>query len=120
MPVSSTSKWTIRNIYLYLVCFVALMIIVFSVSNLVYNLIGIAYPAPVMRTPIVKTETATDKMTLEEQEKLQAYQAKYERDNQKYYAVRGSIRDGVLILLVVPLYIYHWRKIQAENEKETE
>lgn len=119
MTGSVTSKWNIRNIYLYLVCFVALMIIIFSLSNLVYNLIGIYYPAPSYNAPAIeKTGNSTDQLTLAEQEKLQAMQRKFDQENQKYYAVRETIRDGVLILLVVPLYIYHWRKIQDENEKE--
>ncbi|MGE5373257.1 MAG: hypothetical protein ACM3QZ_14860 [Solirubrobacterales bacterium] len=111
----NAARWNIRNIYLYLVCFVLLLIMVFSCSNLVYNLSGIAYPGPGYLPPGVAEGKFQG--TPAENEALRRYEMKYQNAQQRTMAVRESIRDGFLLLLVVPLYIYHWRRIQAENGK---
>ncbi|MGE5403307.1 MAG: hypothetical protein ACM3PP_00005 [Candidatus Saccharibacteria bacterium] len=114
---TSNTRWTIRNIYLYLVCFVCLILLIVSLSQLSSNIVGILYPPPMMIQPPEAYDPG-GKMAAAERQKIQAIQEKAARDSQTYNYVRESIQEGVMILLVVPLYIYHWRKIQAESSRE--
>lgn len=115
--MSAGAKWTIRNIYMYLVCFVLLIWSIFAVSNLVYNLIGLWYPIPDFQPPIESRISPDGKeLTPEMQKQMEVYQQKYNLEREKRVAVRESMRDGVMLILIIPLYLYHWRKIQSEAE----
>ncbi|MGE5416204.1 MAG: hypothetical protein ACM3UZ_05455 [Acidobacteriota bacterium] len=114
---TSNTRWTIRNIYLYLVCFVSIILLIVSLSDLSSNIVGILYPSPMMIQPPEAYDPG-NKMTVAERQKVQAIQEKAARDSQTYNYVRESIQEGVMILLVIPLYIFHWRKIQMESARE--
>ncbi len=116
----------IRNIYLYLVSFVALMMIIFSTADLInialktyifpkaddyysyYEPICTpAAPTDATSTANVKGETCISK---EEQEKRSKEQLVRQRQN-------SLVRDISMILVAVPVFAYHWMIIRKkENE----
>ena len=114
--MSVHSTWSLRNLYLYLVCLITLIMVIFSSVNLVRSVIELAYPDPgyyfaVPISPDVKTPI--DQAQLEQQQ----------RDNQRQQATRNSVLSlvgsGTMLLVAGPLWIYHWRKIERKTSNAT-
>ena len=109
----SRSIWSPRNIYLYVVCLITLLLSVFAVVELVRAAVEIVYPEPVqpqvrvMRPPPGVEEAPIDEKQMEEQ-----------RETQRRWAVRNTVlrlvRNVAMLLVALPLYVYHWRKIEVE------
>lgn len=99
-------RWDIRSIYLYMVCLITLVIFIFAVSNLAGNLVELVYPRPYYQDPYskpgVEETSAADKAKMME----------YQQEQDRYYAVKGGIESGILVLVSVPVYLYHWRRIE--------
>lgn len=113
----------IKNIYLYLVSFVALMMVIFSAADLVnivlrtyiftkadqnyYN-----YPSPACPVP-APGDTANTKgnpgcVNQEEQTKI-------DRNNRDAQRQRDLVRDISMIVVAVPMFAYHWRIIRKRE-----
>ena len=110
----SKISWSPRNIYLYLVCLITLVMVIFSTVNLVKALVELAYPEPQARVqvplPVVPARPGKppemDQRRFEEQ-----------RETQRQWALRRSVlslvSSAALFLIAGPLYVYHWRKIES-------
>ncbi len=95
------ASWTPRNTYLYLVCLITLVIVVFAAVGLVRGLATLAYPEPLR----VLTPSEAESGVLEADLVMQ------QRWMQRY-AVLDLVRNAVLFLLAAPLYLMHWRRIE--------
>ncbi|MGY1667129.1 hypothetical protein [Geodermatophilus sp. SYSU D00696] len=100
-----TERLTLRNVYLYLVCLVTLVISIFAAVQLVQGVVGIAYPDP-------GVGFVGDPMLDDEQERRLAEQS---LDSQRRYEVIGVVGAATTLLIALPLYVYHWRRVQAER-----
>lgn len=94
-------SWSIRNTYLYLVCLITLVIVIFSTVGTVRGLVSLAYPEPVQ----VVTSAVTEKGIMEADAMLQ------QRWSQRY-AILDLVRNVTLLAIAAPLYVGHWRKIE--------
>lgn len=106
MPVQE--RLTLRNIYLYLVCLITLVISIFAAVNLVRGVVEVVYPDPgyfgyAPEQPEAKIS--------EEERRAQEDRAK---DAQRRQAVLQLVGSGTTLLITGPLYIYHWRRVQKE------
>jgi hypothetical protein len=104
--VAIQERLTLRNLYLYLVCLITLVISIFAAVNLVRSTVELLYPDPgyygmAPKEPGVSAE--------EEQRREQAA-----RDSQRRQAVLGLVGSGTLLIIAGPLYAYHWRRVQQE------
>lgn len=100
-------RFSLRNLYLYLVCLITLVIAIFAAVSLVRNAVELVYPEPGYYAQPPGTDSG---MTAEEQQRL--HRAMH--DAQQRQAVLGLISSGALLLIAGPVYVYHWRRIQAE------
>ena len=101
-------RWGLRGIYLYLVCLVTLVMLIFGVSGLARNVVEVAYPQPrEVLTPIALSGTGTG-YDAEEWAQQQEVQRQWERRS----AVLGLVGNAALVLVAGPLYRYHWRKVE--------
>ncbi|MBI2414426.1 hypothetical protein HYV31_01090 [candidate division WWE3 bacterium] len=110
-------KFNIRLLYLYLFSFVGLLIVVIgSIQMVDLGLKAfvfrnadtyISYPMPKALDPVDQVAQPSE----EELERYQRQQSKSDRERQ----ISNSI---AMILIGVPLYFYHWKTIQKENQKE--
>ncbi|MEX5717478.1 hypothetical protein [Geodermatophilus maliterrae] len=98
-------RLTLRNVYLYVVCLVTLVISIFAAVQLVQGVVGIAYPDP--GVGYVGDPTLDD----EEEQRL----AEQSLDSQRRYEVISVVGAGTTLLIAGPLYVYHWRRIQSER-----
>lgn len=108
--MATHDRFTLRNIYLYLVCFVTLLITIFAAVNLVRGAVELAYPDPYFYAPPPERGGEVDPAEEERQQELA-------RDSQRRSAVLGLITSGTFLLIAVPTYAYHWRQIQYDRPK---
>lgn len=112
----------IKNIYLYLVSFVALMMMVFSIVDLFnvllrtyvftqadnYNYpvmacVDKASPGSPVTDPVVCRQQQEDVKKQQEQSRIANRQSSY-------------VRDLSMIVVAIPLFAYHWRIIRKKGE----
>lgn len=99
-------RLTLRNIYLYLVCLITLIIAIFAAVSLVRSTVELVYPDPgLVYVPPVKDGVSADDLRRQEL---------YAKDSQRRQAVLGLVGSGATLLITGPLYLYHWRRVQSE------
>ena len=110
----SQERLTLRNLYLYLVCLITLVISVFAAVQLVRATVSLAYPDPGW---FAYGPEPMDGGPSEEE--LQRQQELAE-DSQRRHAVLELVGSGTTLLIAGPLYVYHWRRVQAELPSRTD
>lgn len=117
----------IRNIYLYLVSFVALMMLIFSTADLIN--IGLktyvftkadlnpysSYPICPATAP---TGSSTDKGNIDC--RTSDEQKKQDAENQIVQKQQSLVRDISLIVVAIPVFLFHWRIIRKKEEVSDE
>ncbi|MDK3256679.1 hypothetical protein [Blastococcus capsensis] len=104
-------RLTLRNVYLYLVCLITLVVSIFAAVQLVRSAVGIFYPDPgfygyyPVDTP--GGPSGLDEEEIRRQEQLAA-------DSQRRHEILDVVGSGTTLLIAGPLYVYHWRRVQAE------
>jgi hypothetical protein len=99
--MSVSSAWSLRNLYLYLVCLITLVIVIFASVNLVRAVVELAYPDPgyYITVPVSPDGKPTaDRADLEMQQKYQIQQAIRS-------SVLSLVSSGMLLLVAEPLWI---------------
>lgn len=108
--MDARNAWTPRNIYLYLVCLITLVITIFALTNAVRSVVGLVYPEPrQVIAPRLPGETPDGDAALQEE------QAEFQRRWSQRQAVLSLVGNGALLIVSVPLYRYHWRAIGRER-----
>jgi hypothetical protein len=105
--VAATDRLTLRNLYLYLVCLITLIIAIFAAVNLVRTTVELLYPDPGYYGIVPAKEPG---VSAEDQRRLE----QAGRDSQRRQAVLGLVGSGTMLLIAVPVYAYHWRRVQTE------
>lgn len=106
-------RWSLRNIYLYLVCLITLVMVIIAAVGLVRGVVELAYPDPgAYSFPIEKTPGVTEAQ-LKEQQRMQ-------QQSQRRNAILNLVGSGAMLLVAGPIYVYHWRKIETELPRESE
>ena len=120
----------IKNIYLYLVSFVALMMVVISTADMVnivlrtyvFTKADRDYYSPMncadMRAtkPMASPDSTAKPMTTEECAKLEADNKKQAEENRAAQRQRDLVRDISFIVVGIPLFAYHWRVIRRKED----
>lgn len=108
--IVGTERFTLRNLYLYLVCLFTLIISIFAAVSLVRGAVELLYPDPgyVAAEPFVqggpRNSSAAERR----------HQEEASRDSQRRQTVLGLVGAGTTLLIAGPLYVYHWRRVQKE------
>jgi hypothetical protein len=110
--MAAQDRLTLRNVYLYLVCLITLVVSIFAAVQLVRSAVGLAYPDPGYgyygyAPPTDGSGGAISDAKLKRQEEIA-------RDSQRRQEVLGLVSSGTTLLIAGPLYIYHWRRVQKE------
>ncbi|MGE5328023.1 MAG: hypothetical protein ACM3KR_00745 [Deltaproteobacteria bacterium] len=105
--------WKLRNIYLYLVCFVTLMMMIAGIIGSISAITNIYFPVDYSYYESFPTEPSKEvpqaKKDKEEARRIQ------ER-NRSNETKRQLISSFSVVFVALPIFAYHWKKI--ENEKE--
>ncbi len=110
--MAAQERLTLRNVYLYLVCLITLVVSLFAAVQLVRSAVGLAYPDPGYGyygypPPVDGSGQEISDEELERQEENA-------RDSQRRQEVLGLVGSGTTLLIAGPLYLYHWRRVQSE------
>ncbi len=110
----ASSRWSLRNIYLYLVCLITLIMVIVSVVGLVQNTVRLVYPEVgyYYSEPMKEGEG----LTAEEIER----QRELDEERARQQAIYSLVGNAAMLLVAGPLYIYHWRKIEVEHVDKPE
>jgi hypothetical protein len=112
--MTTKTSWDPRTIYLYLVCLITLVMVIFSTVNVVRSVIELAYPEPQIAVRPISAPAPggeapeVDERALEEQ-----------REVQRRWAQRNALLNLAgnlaMLLLAGPLYLIHWRRVRQEH-----
>jgi hypothetical protein len=109
--VALSDRVTVRNLYLYLVCLVTLVVSLFAAVQLVRSTVGLLYPDPTgfgWYAPVEEPDGgAVDPQERERREQLA-------RDASTRQSVLDVVGSATTLLIAGPLYVYHWRRVQSE------
>ncbi len=124
-------RWDLEHVYLYLVCFIALILVIFGLVNLTQT--AIAYLTPGYEGyeyygPYGPGDLNRDLEQWEERfgaefvaEEKERYETLLE-ENQRRRLIRDLVSGLAFIGVAAPVYVCHWRKIgrlESENNKTT-
>lgn len=108
-------RLTLRNVYLYLVCLITLVVSLFAAVSLVRSAVGVFYPDPGYYSYY---EPAPDSGEGPSEEEI-ARQEELAANSQRRQEVLGLVGSATTLLIAGPLYVYHWRRVQSELPSRT-
>lgn len=88
-----------RSLYLYAVCLITLMVVLFSTVALINSIMNAVFPDPAYIDIYAKPENTPSAELLAQQE----------RDNQ-IRAIKSIFTSLTTVAIAAPLYLYHWRQ----------
>jgi len=97
MQKPSLTDW--RSLYLYAVCFVCIVVVIFTTLSLVDNVMSLVYPSPPYIDPYSAQPVELDRELLEEQNRASEHRS----------GVVGLVGNLAAYVLVVPLFWMHWK-----------
>ncbi|HBC93072.1 MAG TPA: hypothetical protein DCZ10_09295 [Pelotomaculum sp.] len=113
------SRWNIRQVYLYLVSFATLMMLIVGSVQLIMGVVDLVYPDPTKGMGYYDTKIRLSDMqqkypnlTQEEFEKQLQEEKQDQEAAWRYQRIRRFINSLALVVVSLPFYLYHWRKIQ--------
>jgi hypothetical protein len=114
-------RWNIHQIYFYVVCFVTLIMVISGITSVVRAGIQMVIPIPDTDRPYydkpympgeAAAKSSLPKEVIEEEiAKQQAFYETQQKTYSFYNPLLMVINGLVQILVAVPVYLYHWRKI---------
>lgn len=88
-----------RSLYLYAVCLITLLVVLFSTVALINAIMNAVFPDPAYIDVYAKPETAPSADLLAQQE-----------ENNQVRAIKSIFTSFTTIAIAAPLYLYHWRQ----------
>jgi uncharacterized protein involved in cysteine biosynthesis len=88
-----------RSLYLYAVCLITLLVVLFSIVSLINAIVNAVFPDPAYVDVYSKPENTPSADLLDQQE----------RSNQ-IRAIKSIFTSFTTIAVAAPLYLYHWRQ----------
>ncbi len=123
-----TKTILIKNIYLYLVCFVALMMVVISTGNIVQIILKKyvftkadrdyypSFDCGLMVKPMAAPVDQSFKpLSPEDCAKREAESKKQAEENRAAGRQRDLVRDISFIVVGMPLFAYHWMVVRKKE-----
>lgn len=109
--MTAQDRTNLRSGYLYLVCLITLVMVIFAAVSGVRNVVELAYPDPGAHAfePAYGPEGREALSPEERRDQQQAF-----RDSQRRQAVIGLVGSAAMLLIAGPAYLYHWRRVQDE------
>ena len=88
-----------RSLYLYAVCLITLLVVLFSTVSLINAIMNAVFPDPAYVDIYSKPENSPSADLLDQQER-----------NNQIQAVKRIFTSFITIAVAAPLYLYHWRQ----------
>ena len=104
VPVEVPTGVDWRSLYLYAVCLVTLLVVLFSTVALVNSIVDFAFPDPTYIDPYAAKENVPDPALLQQQE-----------DNSQRQALKNIFTTFTTMAIATPVYLYHWRQARKTS-----
>ncbi len=88
-----------RSLYLYAVCLITLLVVLFSTVALINAIMNAVFPDPAYIDVYSKPENTPSPDLLAQQE-----------ENNQIRAIKSIFTSFTTIAIAAPLYLYHWRQ----------
>lgn len=88
-----------RSLYLYAVCLITLLVVLFATVSLVNSIINVVFPDPMYIDIYAKPENLPSAILQKQQE-----------DATQIRAIKSIFTAFTTIAIALPLYLYHWRQ----------
>ena len=88
-----------RSLYLFAVCLITLLVVLFSTVALINAIMNAVFPDPAYIDIYSKPENAPSADLLAQQE-----------ENNQIRAIKSIFTSFTTIAIAAPLYLYHWRQ----------
>jgi len=111
----ASSRWSLRNIYLYLVCLITLIMVIVAAVGTVRSAVELVYPDPGYYYDVPKQAGGTSERT---QADIEAEQ-KSQQEQSRRQAILSLVGNAAMLFIAGPLYVYHWKKIEIEHGETT-
>ena len=98
-PIYQQSKIDWRSLYLYAVCLITLLVVLFSTVALINSIMNAVFPDPAYIDIYAKPDNAPSAELLAQQE-----------ENNQIQAIKNIFSSFTTIAIAAPLYVYHWRQ----------
>lgn len=116
LAVRNPSPNSVRLAYLYAVCFASLLTMIIGFARAADGLFGIVYPPPPADTRIQAVPApGAGPGDISPSRDTYRYDPEIEAKKERYNQVRQVAENLIMLLVVLPVYIYHQRKIKNEN-----
>jgi len=103
-PVEVPAGVDWRSLYLYAVCLVTLLVVLFSTVALVNSIVDFAFPDPTYIDPYAAKENVPDPALLQQQE-----------ENSQRQALKNIFTTFTTMAIATPVYLYHWRQARKTS-----
>lgn len=104
-----------REIYFYIVCLIAIIIFIVGLLTAYDGAISFVKPTTYLTRPSVASMYSQEQyknLTAEEIEKLVDEEINANIENEKNMAFKNLLRGVLLVIISIPLFIFHWRRAQ--------
>jgi hypothetical protein len=110
-----TRRVYLREIYLYMVCIIAIIVFIIGIITTYDGLINYIKPSTWVSKPDIITMYSEQYQDLssKEIEQLAEEQVNNSIRNEKDMALKDMIRGLLLLVISIPLFIFHWKKAQV-------
>ena len=88
-----------RSLYLYAVCLITLLVVLFSTVSLINAIMNTVFPDPAFIDAYATPENSPSPALLEQQER-----------NKQIRAIKSIFTSFITIVVATPMYIFHWRQ----------
>lgn len=107
----------LRNVYLYLVSFVALMMILGGLIFTAQNITDVIFPTNIYYDayPIDKEGNLSA-----EEKKLYEENQKKNEENRRTDSKKSVAKSIAVVIVALPTFMYHWKKIEKEKNEVKE
>jgi hypothetical protein len=105
-----------REIYLYIVCIIAIIIFIIGVISVYDGTVNHIKPVTYMSKASIVSMYSTERypdLPGDEIERLAEEEFNTALQSEKDRAFKDLLRGVLLIIIAIPLFAFHWRKAQA-------
>lgn len=109
----------LRNIYLYLVSFVTLMMILGGLIFTVQNVMDVIFPTNYYYEPYPVEKGGSLPFSAEEKKTYEENQKRNE-ENRRTEGKKSVAKSVAVVAVALPTFLYHWKKIEMEKKEQRE
>ncbi|MDD5622751.1 MAG: hypothetical protein PHQ09_06310 [Actinomycetota bacterium] len=111
-----TRRIYFREIYLYIVCIIAIIIFIVGLIMVYNGTVDYVRPATYMTKSSIAAMYSTEQypdLSADEIDRLAEEEIGVSIRNAKDMAFKDLLRGVLLVIIAIPLFIFHWKKAQV-------